>query len=386
MDKDLCALVLLNMVSGIGSVRAKKLFDYFNHPSKIFECRAQEILASGILNSRMVDRLLAAPRSFDVDREFALARELGVRILTLLDQDYPQSLRTIVDPPLVLYVKGEILESDELAVAVVGSRGASYYGLSCAKDFSGQLARCGLTIVSGLARGIDTAAHRAALDEKGRTIAVLGSGLDRIYPPENAQLALQIPEHGAVVSEFPFGRPPLAQNFPGRNRIISALSKGVLIVEATQRSGALITARYALEQGREIFAIPGKVGSQTSVGTNDLIRQGAQMVTSADQILLDLAPHLRHDLNRILSATAQTSGSCEAFSTELERLLDDEPKAIDEILNETTLSAQEALSLLLQLELEGRVDQLPGKRFIRARESFLGNNQESHFIRRGENE
>ncbi len=219
-----------------------------------------------------------------------LSKENKTRTLSFSDKGYPTNLKYIYDPPPTLYVKGNILPEDNIAIAIIGSRRATYYGLKNAENLSFELAAGGITIISGLARGVDSAAHRGALKAGGRTIAVLGSGLNIIYPPENEKLAREILQCGAVISEFPQGTAPLRQNFPRRNRIISGLSLGVVVVEAAKRSGALITANLALEQGREVFALPGKIDSFTSRGTHDLIKQGAKLVESAEDIIEELEP------------------------------------------------------------------------------------------------
>lgn len=227
-----------------------------------------------------------------------LSKENKTRTLSLLDKDYPANLKYIYDPPSILYIKGNILPEDTIAVAVVGSRRATYYGLKNAENLGFQLAAGGITIISGLARGVDSAAHRGALKARGRTIAVLGSGLNKIYPRENEELVEEIAQNGAVISEFALDTPPLRQNFPRRNRIISGLSLGVVVVEAAKRSGALITANFALEQGREVFALPGKIDSFTSKGTHDLIKQGAKLVESIEDIIEELEPLKACQINR----------------------------------------------------------------------------------------
>ncbi len=219
----------------------------------------------------------------------ALIKKLNLNVLTRQDDEYPQNLKNILYPPIVLYVKGRLKPQDCNSIAIVGSRLASFYGLSCAEKLAGELANYGLTVVSGMARGIDTASHRGALKQNGRTIAVIGSGFNRIYPPENKGLCEEIAGSGAVISEFPIDTPPEKENFPRRNRIISGLSLGVVVVEAARNSGALITADFALEQGREVFALPGKVDSSTSFGTNELIKQGAKLVSCVDDIIEEFA-------------------------------------------------------------------------------------------------
>lgn len=359
------------MVEGIGSVRLRRLMEIFRRPTEIFKAGPSELSASGILTPRMIKMIHETHLRSNVDREIKEAQDKSVKIVTVLDADYPLNLKEIFDPPIVLYIKGELLEADRNAVGVVGSRGASFYGLSCAKEFSFRLAKFGLTIVSGMARGIDTASHRSALDAGGRTIAILGSGLNCIYPPENAGLFEEIAEHGAVISQFPMNTTPLPANFPIRNRIISGLSRGVLVVEASYKSGALITARFALEQGREVFSIPGKLSSETSCGTNDLIKQGAKMVTSPEEILEDL----RHQFllpakTRICFDQSQDEkmapGTSNVQEGAIVRILSDEPKYIDLISQESGLSISESMAFLLQLELKGVVKQLPGKTFVKA--------------------
>ncbi|HQP92162.1 MAG TPA: DNA-processing protein DprA, partial [Candidatus Omnitrophota bacterium] len=282
------ALLILNAVDIFGSIRIKKILKFFGSAKAALEAGPAELNSCGVFTPVMMQRFEAAKKNFIPAREIEEAKRLGVKIISLSDKEYPELLKEIYDPPVVLYVKGSFESCDINSIGVVGSRGASYYGLSCAKEFSSVLSRCGITIVSGMARGVDTSAHRAALDEIGRTVAVLGSGLKEIYPPENERLFYEIAEKGAVVSEFPLSTRPLAQNFPVRNRIISGLSRGILVVEANQKSGALITARFASEQSREVYAIPGKVSSQTSLGTNELIKSGAKMVTDPKEILSDL--------------------------------------------------------------------------------------------------
>ncbi len=364
------ALVLLNMVKDIGSVRTKKLIEAFKEPCLIFKASLSRLAAVERMSAQIARGILEARERIDVDKEIKKAEDLGVRILTLFDDDYPKNLKEIYDPPYVLYVKGDFIDADENAVGIVGSRGASYYGLSCAQSFASKLSSFGLTIVSGMARGIDTASHRAALNAGGRTIAVLGSGLNNIYPPENEGLFAEIAQHGAVISQFSLDTPPAACNFPIRNRIISGLSRGVLVVEASSKSGALITARYALEQDREVFAVPGKVSSPTSSGTNDLIKQGARIVTEPEEILAELKANLKLNPAQARSCGDQEKedgilNSLDTKESRVFRILSDEPKYIDSICLETGLDVSACLFLLTQLELRGIVRQLPGKVFVK---------------------
>ncbi len=370
---DLEALVLLNMVKGIGSIRMRRLLDAFDRPTEIFRAAPQRLIEAAGLTPFLARAVLAAPAQMDPVVEIRRADALGIRIMTMADEDYPEGLRAIPDPPSVLYVKGDLLPCDANALAVVGSRGASLYGLSSARMFGSRLSEYGLTIVSGLARGIDTAAHRAALDAGGRTIAVLGSGLECIYPPENEEMFYQIAREGAVVSQFSLHMPPLPQNFPMRNRIISGLSKGVLVVEASAKSGALITARCALEQGREVFALPGEVGRENAYGVNALIKDGACLVMRPEEILETLKPLLSfssgesHSEEDISAASADTRDEEDSRGhvRDVWQSLDEEPVHIDNIAQKTGLSIPEILSILVELELKGIVRRFPGQSFIR---------------------
>jgi DNA processing protein len=296
--------------------------------------------------------------------ELRRAERALVRIVTLEDVGYPGQLRTIADPPPVLYVRGT-LEGLEPAVAIVGSRRASAYGLQCAERLAADLAVRGVTVISGLAIGIDGAAHRGALRAGGRTLAVLGSGLSHLYPPEHEDLAKQIVERGAVVSEYPMETQPWPPNFPRRNRIISGLSLGVVVVEAAQRSGALITAGCALEQGREVFAVPGPMSAVTSQGTHQMLKEGARLVTSVDDILeeLRLVP-------LPISSDAAEGSATDVRLPELEQAVfacvdGGESSDIDAIASRSGLAMPAVSSALLHLELKRLVRQLPGKRFIR---------------------
>jgi DNA processing protein len=315
----------------------------------------------------LAERITTARRDEQrLTQELDLAKRQGIRLVTLEDPGYPELLRTIPDPPLALYVSGSLRESDRVAVAIVGSRRASPYGTQCAERLAYELSLRGVTVVSGLARGIDSAAHRGALRASGRTLAVLGSGVQRIYPPEHEGLAHQVAGAGAVLSEYPMETEPLPHHFPRRNRIISGLSLGVVVVEAAARSGALITADCALEQGREVFAVPGPMTAVTSQGTHQLLKQGARLVTSVDDILEELrlepqaaaAPCQPCAVPSDLAASERQVLACVG---------QDQPSFIDSIAAQSGLAAAEVSSVLLQLELKRLVQQLPGKQFVRAR-------------------
>ncbi|MDD5668634.1 MAG: DNA-processing protein DprA, partial [Candidatus Omnitrophica bacterium] len=279
------ALISLNLTREIGFRRFKKLLASCNTPERIFSSSFERLAAIPGIGEKIAKKIVSFPKEL-LDAELEHAARLKLEIVTFVDDRYPESLKQIYDPPLVLYVKGILDNDDGLRIAIVGSRRASLYGLTNAEKLSGDLAEYGVAVVSGLARGIDTYAHRGAVKRGGRTIAVMGSGFDHLYPEENRELAEEITRCcGAVITEFPIDTLPLRQNFPLRNRIISGLSQGVLVVEAAQNSGALITADCALEQDRDVFALPGKIDSQTSSGTNGLIQQGAKLVCSAQDIL-----------------------------------------------------------------------------------------------------
>ncbi|MEA3459824.1 MAG: DNA-processing protein DprA, partial [Chloroflexota bacterium] len=276
-----------NIVQGIGPVRLRRLLDHFGDLEAAWRASSHE-LQEARLDRRSLANLLKTREEISLDKEMEKIERRGIKVLTWEDDAYPARLLNIYDPPPMLYLKGEILPQDEWAVAVVGTRGATVYGKEAAREIAGGLARNGITVVSGLARGIDSQAHRAALEAGGRTIAVFGSGIDIVYPPRNRKLAERIIKRGALLTEYPLGTPPEGSNFPPRNRIISGLCLGVVVVEAGERSGALITADYALSQGRDVFAVPGNIFRKKSVGTNKLIREGAIPVLSIQDILEEL--------------------------------------------------------------------------------------------------
>jgi len=281
------SLILLNKIKSLSFEKIEAIINHFKDVDNIFKAKRSDFLQVRGLKEKDIENIISSRCSKEIDQELRLIDKEKITILDIFDKDYPKLLRQVSRPPLVLYIKGRVEVLDKFCFAIVGTRLATVYGLSMAEKFSYNLSSLGMMIVSGLARGIDTAAHKAAL-RAGQTIAVLGSGLLHIYPRENENLAERIVQSGALVSEFPLKEPPYRENFPRRNRIISGLSKGVLIVEAPQRSGALITARYALEQNREVFALPGKADSPLSKGTHFLIKAGAKLVDSLEDVLEEL--------------------------------------------------------------------------------------------------
>lgn len=359
---DFESLVGLNLIPQIGSARLETLLGYFGRPQEIFKS------GRGVLDRLLGCRISESIASFDkcrLEKDLTQAREAGLEILTLMDPEYPRNLREIPSAPIVLYVRGRINASDSLSLGIVGSRRASFYGLSCADKFAAELSRNNLTIVSGLARGVDTCAHRGALRAGGRTIAVMGSGFNHIYPPENRALVEEIPRNGAVVSEFPMETLPLAQNFPRRNRLISGLSLGVLVTEASRNSGALITVDFALEQGRDVFAIPGRIDTSSSGGTNELLKQGARLVTCSQDIIEELN---LDDAGRTssLAPEAKENILCAKEAGMLYNCIGDKAVTVDELIGKTSFPAGMVLGLVLGLRLKGLVRELPGKQFIRS--------------------
>ncbi len=300
---------------------------------------------------------------------------MTIRKITMDDAEYPKNLRNIHTPPKQLYVNGTLLEQDEMAVAIVGSRRASIYGLETAEKLGFELAAHGVTVVSGMALGIDSSAHRGALKAKGRTIAVMGGGHNCIYPSQNKKLYDEIVTSGAVVTEYEDDMPPLPQQFPARNRIISGLSLGIVIVEAAKNSGALITANFAAEQGRTVFAVPGKVSSSTSSGTNELIKDGACLVQSVDDILQELSiaeisPSAEKDKSALASKISRQTkayiyNSLTDDERKIYRSLSDEPIYIDDLLKSAGVERSKASKVLLNLELKKLIAQLPGKQFVK---------------------
>ncbi|HEY5512098.1 MAG TPA: DNA-processing protein DprA [Geomonas sp.] len=348
----------LKSVPLIGNVTFLRLLAHFGTPERALAATASELSAvRGVSGAAAASLLSHDGRPF-AKAECERVAQTGAAVVDILSERYPKLLMEIPDPPPYLYLVGE-LKGSEPAVAIVGSRRASQYGLCTATRLARDLAGCGVTVVSGMARGIDTAAHWGAVKGGGRSIAVLGCGIDVVYPPENGALFEAVGRSGALISEFPMGTAPLAENFPRRNRIISALSRGVVVVEAGERSGSLITARYALEQGREVFAVPGNVTCSGSRGGNGLIKEGAKLVERVEDILeeLSIAPAAGAGVPQ------PPSFSLTPQEAELYALLCRGPLQIDDIIVQSALTAGEVSATLLRLELKGAVMQLPGKHF-----------------------
>ncbi len=359
---DLRYWVGFNIVRGIGPVRLRALLDYFGDVERAWRASPGELRRAG-LDSRSLKNLLRVRGQRDLDRELERIRAAGARVLTWESAHYPRLLREIHDPPPVLYVKGALTEEDAWAIAVVGTRRASVYGREVTRQLTSALARSGITIVSGLARGIDSEAHRAALEAGGRTVAVLGCGIDRVYPPEHRKLAQQIVAHGALISDYPVGTPPEGRNFPPRNRIISGLSLGVLVTDAGARSGALITTDFAAEQGRDVFAVPGSVLARGSVGTNALIQDGAKVVLKPEDVLEELNLTMvaeQSEARQVLPADETEAALLDHLSAE--------PTHVDELQQQLELPIAQVTSTLALMELKGMVRQAGGMKYIVARE------------------
>jgi len=378
-DHDLKYWIALKAVEGIGNLGYKNLVNAFGTPRDVFDAPQYALKTVPGIG----EKTAAAIKEFSLwekaDIALGLAEKLQVNIITYQDAAYPKNLLNIFDFPVLLYVRGA-LGKDDVNIAVVGSRLASTYGKFSTERFCRELALNGITIVSGLARGIDSAAHKGAIAGKGQTIAVLGCGIDIVYPRENENLYMKIIETGAVVSELPFGTRPNAQNFPARNRIISGMSLGVLVVEAGEKSGSLITARMALEQGREVFAVPGNIDSAGSRGTHYLIKQGAKLIENVDDILDEILPQLDRDITKHvkkekINPEKSDSRKKDEYSVNPKALSDAEQVVlntisskkmdVDSIITATGFKANDVLKILLNLELREMITQLPGKLYIK---------------------
>ena len=364
---DIAAEVLLSLVPGVGPRTRKTLLAHFGSAQAVLAAAPSQLRETPGIGVKISRAISQARSQIDVATELDLCREHRITLLVESMAEYPDRLREIPDPPGVLFVRGALAPQDGLAVAIVGTRHATHYGLAQAERLAGGLARAGYTIISGLARGIDAAAHRGALAAGGRTVAVLGSGVLSVYPPEHLELAHEVSQRGAVMSENPPRSPPLAGAFPQRNRIITGLSLGVVVVEASERSGALISARHAMEQGRDVFAVPGRVDSRTSRGCHRLIRDGAKLVESVDDVLEELGPlatptpgqdgrQVRHPVELQLNEPEQAVLAA----------VDDDPTSIDDIVVASGLGVPNVLSTISVLEMKRLIRRVSGNRVIRA--------------------
>jgi DNA processing protein len=357
------ACVALNMVPNLGPVRLRRLLEVFETPERVLQAKGSALRAVDGVGKEVAEAIATWEQHVDLPAELARVQEFGATVITQQSPEYPSALREIHNPPIVLYVWGTLTEKDQRAISVVGSRKTSHYGLECAKKLSYQLAYAGLTVVSGLARGIDTAAHQGALAAQGRTVAVIGSGLMDLYPPENMGLAEKIASSGAVVSEFPMTFPPSRETFPYRNRIVAGWGCGLLVVEAGMKSGALITAGQALEQGRLVYAVPGQIDRPSAAGSNRLIQQGAKLVTGASDILDDLYA-LFPEPRKAPTAAANASPLSPEEETVLSTI-DISETPLDDIVTKSGLPMPKVASTLLALEMKRRVKQLPGQQFVK---------------------
>jgi DNA processing protein len=358
------AYIALNMLPGVGSARLRRLLEVFETPERVLLARGSDLRSVQGIGREVADAIVKWEEHVDLPAELHRIADFGAKVIPQDSPDYPPLLREITSPPILLYVWGDLQARDVHAIGIVGSRSASHYGIECAKKLSYQLAYAGLTVVSGLARGIDTAAHQGALAAQGRTIAVLGSGLLKLYPSENKLLAEKIAASGAVVTEFSMLTTADTQTFPMRNRIVAGWGSGVLIVEAGFGSGALITATQAIDQGRNVYAVPGQIDRPTAAGSNRLIQQGAKLVASAADIL--------DDINVLFPRTAQEqpaapkrSGALKPEEKVIYDAIGEDETPIDAIISRTNLPSGQVSSTLLLLEMKHLVKQLPGQRFVK---------------------
>lgn len=361
---ELAALLQLLSVPGIGPARVRALIGHFRSTAAVLAAPVHALCRVEGIEQTLAENIHQANNAALAQKQLELAEKHGCHLSTFWDDDFPAILRKIYDPPVVLFVKGELRSEDELAIAIVGTRVPTEYGKLATERLVAALASRRLTIVSGLARGIDTVAHHTAIKSGGRTIAVLGSGLDTIYPPENFRLAQEASLHGALISEYFLGAKPDAVNFPRRNRLISGLTFGTVVIEAGEESGALITAQAALEQGREVFAVPGSMFSPKSLGPHRLIQDGAKLVTSVDDILSELPRQL--DMFAQSRMAEPPAAALSETEQKIMALLSHEPSHIDQLTRQSNFSSSQLLPILLDLEFKNLVKQLPGKFFVKA--------------------
>jgi DNA processing protein len=351
-----------NLIKGIGAVRMQALINHFDDLESAWKAAPVDLAGAG-LSLKLIERIVQARGQVDLEKVWTKIESQGIKILTWKDEAYPQRLKEIEQPPPVLYIRGDYLPDDLFAVAIVGTRRVTPYGRQITEELSSYLAANGITVVSGLARGVDAIAHQTALKAGGRTIGVLGSGVDKIYPPEHRQMAEQMMGQGAILSDYAPGTPPDATNFPPRNRIISGLSLAVVVIEAGETSGALITAEFAAEQGREVFAVPGSILAPQSKGTNKLIQRGALPLLSINDLMqaLNLTRMDEHKAARRTIPADETEAR-------VMRILGPEPLHVDEIRNQTELPIEKVSATLALMELKGMVRQVGGMNYVAVRE------------------
>jgi len=371
-DNSLRDWIALSFVIGVGSRTAAVLIDRFGSPTFVFEASVHSLESAG-LRRETIDAIKSAEPREKAAREIEELAKLGGEALSLADERYPRLLRETYDPPIVIYCLGDFASAfSQPGIAIVGSRRCSTYGRNVAEKLSRELAERGVTLISGLARGIDSAAHRGALEGRGLTVAVMGTGLDAVYPKENRKLAARIAEQGALVTEFPVATPPVSQNFPFRNRVISGLALGVMVVEGAERSGSLITARLAYEQGRDVFAVPGNITSAKSFGPNYLIKDGAKLVQTWRDVIEELPFETKATIlaaergeQRIEQVRINEVALSDSERRVLKMLNTDEPVHIDQLILKGGLGSGELMGALLKLEMTDRIRQLPGKSFVK---------------------
>jgi len=352
------------MIRAIGPIRLKALLGLFRSPERILKASSEELMKAKGISASVAAKIVAQRDEAPVDQEIGSIEKNNVTIITIDDAAYPYLLKNIYDPPFILYVKGALIPEDILSVAIVGTRNPTVYGKEQAEKFGYELSMAGITVVSGFARGIDTAAHKGAIKAGGRTIAVLGSGFDHIYPPENERLFDEVCARGAVISEYPMCMGPLRQNFPLRNRIISGLSRGVCVVEAGTRSGALITAAFARDEGREVFSLPGRVDSANSRGTLSLIQEGAKLVQGVQDIIDELGGVSSSNGDSFLKMAAPPV-ALEGDEQKIFECLGESQVHIDDIDEQVRIGINKVAHSLVRLQLRGLVKELPGKKYIR---------------------
>src|SRR5258708_30788430 len=361
------ALVALNLIEHVGPVRVRQLLECFGEAPAILKASRQQLLRVHGIGEETAQAIASWEKTIDLDGELKRITDFGCGILTQTDEDYPELLRQIYDPPIVLYVSGQLTSKDKNAVAMVGSRQTTHYGLEAARKLAYQLAYVGVTVVSGAARGIDTASHQGALSAKGRTVAVLGTGINIIFPPENRELFERIAANGAVITQFPFNRQADKQSFPIRNRIVAGMTLGTVVVEANLTSGALITSHFAPEHRRHVFAVPGRIDSPRSKGCHDLIKNGAKLCEDAADILSEFE-YLFPASNRPRSAADTGTLPALELSENDQKVyatLDHEEIGIDDVIRKRSLPSSSVSVALHSLEMKRMVRQLPGKMFLR---------------------